>query len=191
MDKVSKHNRVLLTGATLFLCAVILLLFPDLWIVTRFNQISTTLLALLTAAYVLFTYQILKTGRPQPNVFAHLPKVDQKIYLSIKNIGSRPAYKVEVEFKPHLDVLAPTKMHLGASTPMLRQPFMAPDSEIRNFITSTIQVIHLDHDKKDFAVSVQYSDSDGNEYSDSYRIDLSSYVFVNTPPDSSTKDDKF
>jgi hypothetical protein len=105
--------------------AVISFDFADSWYVKRMDNISTILLALLTATCVVFPYNILKSTRPQSNVFASFPTDEMEIHLSIKNIGNRPAYGVEVTFDPSLDTLAPAGAFKGVAGPTLKHPFMA------------------------------------------------------------------
>jgi hypothetical protein len=176
MKSIKRHPGWIFAGLFLGL-AILAYACADSWFVKRVDSISTILLALLTAAYVVFTYQILKSTRPQPNVFASLPADEIEIHLSIKNIGNRPAYDVQVSFDPSLDTLAPTGAFKGAAGPMLRQPFMPPESEVRNFVSSTIKVLSDKSAPKKFKVGIRYKDSEDRPYSDSYEIDLETYVF--------------
>jgi len=178
MKSLTKHVLGIL--AMLILAAAILaFILADLDVLKRMDSVSTIVLAVLTAAYVIFTYQILKATRPQPHVFASLPRgEDIEVYLSIKNIGNRPAYDVKVTFSPDLDLLAPTNQFKGAAGPLLNQPFMPPESEVRNFVSSTLTVLSLPEKDKRFKVDLTYFDSKRRSYSDSYYIDLSSYIFV-------------
>jgi hypothetical protein len=157
--------------------AVLAFSFADSSIVKRTNDITTILLALLTAAYVIFTYQILRSTRPQPHVFVSLPTSEIEIFLSIKNIGARPAYDVHITIDPSLDTLAPTDAFKGASGPMLYQPFMPPESEVRNFVTSTLEVLSVKNKQTKFKIHIRYKDSERRSYSDKYEIDFASYVF--------------
>lgn len=177
MIRLLKRYSGFITAGLFVGLAVLAYLCADAWYVKRIDQISTILLALLTATYVVFTYQILKSTRPQPNVFASLPADEIEIHLSIRNIGNRPAYDVHVSFDPPLDSIAPTPQFKGAAGPMLTQPFMPPESEVRNFVSSTIQVLSDKNAPKKFRVHIGYRDSEHRHYSDSYEIDLATYVF--------------
>ena len=115
--------------------------YPESWVVQRFDHIATMLLALLTAAYVFFTYKILDATRPRPHVFVSLPSEQMNIFLSLKSVGSRPAYDVKIEIDPSLDIIAPTDAFKGASTSMLKQSFLAPNTELRNFVSTSLQVL--------------------------------------------------
>jgi len=132
----------------------------------------------LTATYVVFTYKILKSTQPRPLVFASIPATQDHVRLSIKNIGNRPAYKVEIAFDPSLDILAPNEHYKGASTPMLKQSFIPPDSEFSNIISHPIHVLNLKSGETKFKVTLRYEDADGNAFNDLYYIDLSSYIFI-------------
>jgi len=178
MKIIKKYSSWVLVG--LFVgFAIIAIIFADSIFIKRINDVSTVLLALLTAAYVVFTYQILRTTRPQPHVYASLPSNDMDVHLSIKNIGSRPAYDVIVTFEPSLDILAPTKQFKGSAEPLLIQPFMPPESEVKNFITSTVHILSDKTAPKIFNVKIQYRDSEERSYSDKYKIDLGSYIYTN------------
>lgn len=154
-----------------------ILIWPDSDIATRVGKSSAIILALLTAGYVVLTYQILRSTRPRPLVFANLFTDEIDLLLSIRNIGSRPAYKVEITFEPSLDVLSPDSGFKGAAEPMLKQPFMPPDFEVRNFISSTLHVMSFDRSRRLFKVNIVYHDANGQKFSDLYHIDLDSFVF--------------
>jgi hypothetical protein len=161
--------------------AIIAFIFAETWYITRINNIATTLLAILTAAYVAFTYYILKSTQAQPNVIAFLYDVggpnDIEIYLSIKNIGTRPAYEVEVTFYPPLEILAPTEFIKGASGPMLKQPYMPPGLDVRNLVSTTLNVLHMKDESKKFKVKIRYRDFKYKWYDDTFEIDLGSFIF--------------
>ena len=154
-----------------------ILLWPDSDIAARIAKSSAIILAILTGEYVVLTYQILRSTRPRPLVLASLFTDEIELLLSVKNIGSRPAYNVRIDFTPSLDVLSPGAHFTGTAEPMLNQPFMPPEFEVRNFISSTLQVMSLDKTKRSFAVNIAYQDANGKKFSDSYHIDLDSLIF--------------
>ncbi len=168
-------DNVIITIAILI--AAFAFAFPEYWIIQRLNQSSTILLALLTAAYVYFTYKILDSTRPQPHVFVSLPSEELNIYLSINNVGSSPAYDVEVTIDPSLDLIAPTDAFKGASKPMLKQSFLPPETEIKNFVSSTLQILNNKGGTTIFKVGIKYRDYNYRHYSDAYEIDVASYVY--------------
>ena len=165
------------------LLIVTLIAFPDSEFFKKLNQNVNLLLVFLTAAYVILTYLILNSQRKlsseqsRPFVYASLPIDGMEIILSIKNIGNRPAYNVKVTFEPNLTTLSTRPVFEGMSEPMLDQSFMPPNFEIRNPVSSTIDVLKLDKPKQLFQVKLTYTDSEANEYSDQYSINLGSYVF--------------
>ena len=159
-------------GVLAYICA-------DSSYVKRVGDVATILLALLTSAYVVFTYQILRSTRPQPHVIAALRADEIEILLSIKNIGARPAYDVRVTFDPSLDLLAPTQYFKGAGSPLLTQSFLPPETEVCNLVSSTVKVLSDASAPRRFRVTIRYSDFQRRNYSDSYEIDLGSYVFEN------------
>jgi Ca2+/Na+ antiporter len=176
-----KSERVVY--AALLLSAIALFVFADSMFVERLNKISTGLLAVLTAGYVLLTYWILKSTRQsiqeqtRPYIVASLPLDGFEVVLSIKNIGNRPANNVKVTFDPSLDVIGGEFSLKGTGQPLLTQSFMPPQFEVRNPVGLTPNIVKLDPAQKLFRVSIKYNDSQGVQYSDEYGIDLNSYVY--------------
>ncbi len=176
MIRTTPHiGRIVVIICTLL--ALVAFVFPDSWPIQRLDSISTVLLALLTGAYVFFTYKILDSTRPQPHVFVSLPSEQMDIFLSLKNIGNRPAYDVQITVDPSLDVIAPSEAFKGASSPMLRQTFLPPGTEIRNFVSSSVQVLSEKGVTTKFKIDIKYRDVNFRRYSDSYEIDVASYVY--------------
>jgi len=164
------------------LAAILLYIFSDSSFVERFSKISTALLAILTAGYVLLTYWILKSTRQsiqeqtRPFVIASLPLEGFEIVLSIKNIGNRPAENVNVHFDPPLDRIGEDFPLKEAAEGLPSQSFMPPEFEVRQPVALTPAVLKLDSSEKVFKVSLHYCDSQGVTYSDKYDINLGSYV---------------
>ena len=169
--------------AVLILSAIVLFVVADSDFVGRLNKISTALLAVLTAGYVLLTYWILKSTRQsiqeqtRPYIVASLPLQGFEVVLSIQNIGNRPAKNVRVTFDPSLDTISSDDPPSLASRPMLSQSFMPPRFEVRNPVGVTPDIISRGDKEKVFHVHIEYTDAQGIPYSDSYDIDLSSYVY--------------
>jgi hypothetical protein len=145
--------------------------------VTDWIQTACTIaLMVFTGVYVWLTRKILNSTRPQPHVIVSLPREGKlRVLLSIKNLGSRPAYNVAIEINPSLDMIAPTEAFKGASAPMLQQSFLGPESEVHGFVASTLSV--LGSSVKKFDVKLRYRDFEGRQYSDSYCIDLGAYIY--------------
>jgi hypothetical protein len=168
--------------AAVILSAVLLYFLADSPFVERLNKITTSLLAILTAGYVLLTYWILRSTRQsiqeqtRPYVVASLPLDGFQIMLTLRNFGNRPAHNVKVRFDPSLDTIGGDFPLRDAAESSLTQSFMAPSFEIRNPIALAPQVINLDSSQTMFHVFVEYSDSQGVKYSDEYEINLNSYV---------------
>jgi hypothetical protein len=177
--KPTVRKLLILLSIVVATSLILMLSFGDPGPLERVGPISTVILAFLTACYVMLTYQILKATRPQPTVFVSLPTNDEDstVLLSIKNIGARPAYNVNVTIEPSLDILAPTEAFKGTAGPMLNQPFMPPESEVLNVVSCTPKILGLSEDEKRFKVQIRFKDSQGCGYSDSYQIDLSTYIF--------------
>ena len=160
---------------------VLIIVFAGSCFVQRINGVSNVLLSVLTAGYVFLTYWILKSTRQsileqnRPYVIANLPYENQQVWLSVKNIGNRPALDVKVTFTPSLEVLG-GKSEMWA--PLLTQAFLAPNDEKRNPAGLAYDIIKLDPTNKVFQVEVTYFDSELSSYSTKpYKINLSNYVF--------------
>jgi len=95
----------------IFLSVVLIYLFADSCFIKRVNGISNVFLSVLTAGYVFLTYWILKSTRQsiveqtRPYVIASLPLENEQVWLSIRNIGNRPALDVNVTITPTLEAL--------------------------------------------------------------------------------------
>jgi prepilin signal peptidase PulO-like enzyme (type II secretory pathway) len=176
---------------TVFLVLVLIVVFADSFFVHRVNGVSNVLLSVLTAGYVFLTYWILKFTRQsileqnRPYVIANLPYENQQVWLSVRNIGNRPALDVKVTFTPSLEVLG-GKSELW--TPLLTQAFLAPNDEKRNPAGLAFDIVKLDPANKVFRVEVTYYDSERVSYSTKpYKIDLSEYVFAKLVINTETK----
>jgi len=178
---MSKPQR--LVYLIIVIAVVLLYIFADSSFVRRLGDVSTIVLAILTGGYVLLTYWILKSTRQsiqeqtRPYIVTSLPLEGMELMLSVKNIGSRPAYNVKVTFNPSLDILGGDTWFKEAWQPLLSHSFLPPHFEVRNPVGITPHIVTLPPDQKVFHVTVAYSDSEGTTYPDSYTIDLNSYVF--------------
>jgi len=174
----SSENAVFVV---LLLFGVLLFVFADSPFGEKLNKISTGLVVILTAGYVLFTAWILKSNRKsieeqtRPFVVASLPLQGFEILLSVKNIGNRPAKNVQVAFVPSLDSIHADPPFAKTAQPLLAQIFMPPGFEVSNPIALTTDI--LSTTARVFHVTVKYTDSRGEEYSEAYDIDLNSYVY--------------
>jgi hypothetical protein len=180
---MKEQNNHIIVIALIGLLLVALIAFPGSDFFQKLNQNANLLLVFLTGAYVILTYLILNSQRKlsseqsRPFVYASLPTDGIEVVLSIKNIGNRPAYNVKVTFEPKLTMLSTRSVFQGMSEPLLEQSFMPPDFEIRNPVSTTIDVLELDKQNQVFQVKLRYEDSEAHEYSDQYSINLGSYVF--------------
>jgi hypothetical protein len=165
----------------IFLSVVLIYLFADSCFIKKVNGISNVFLSVLTAGYVFLTYWILKSTRQsireqaRPYIIASLPFENEQVWLSIRNIGNRPALDVKVTITPTLEILG-SKPELWS--PLLTQSFLAPDREVRNPIITGFASLEIDPKKKVFVIDVEYKSFDQTHYSHKpFTIDLNSYVF--------------
>ncbi len=166
---------------SIFLSVVLIYFFADSCFIKRINGVSNVFLSVLTAGYVFLTYWILKSTRQaileqaRPYVIATLPLENEQVWLSIRNIGNRPAFNINVTITPSLEALG-ARSELWS--PLLNQSFLAPDREVHNSLVTGYSTLGLEPNKKVFKVKVEYTDSDDILYPHKpYTIDLNSYVF--------------
>jgi hypothetical protein len=111
-----------------------------------------------------------ESRRYRPYVIFDMYSENVAVYASIKNIGASPALNVNLQVSPELqrdlageDQICPLQ---GNSV-----SFLAPKREIRD-ICGFGQVFNEKYPKQIFTGRVAYQDSDGNEYSEEFHIDL-------------------
>ena len=176
-------NAKVLLGCAI-LGIVILFLFADSYFVQTFNKISTILLAGLTGAYVVLTYWIVRSTckaleeQMRPFVYACLPLEGSEVFLSITNIGACPAHDVKVTFDPSLHTIAGKLLSKDATDPLLSQPFMPPGFEVRNHVSTAPELVKVESQDKLFHVAISYYDAVGNRFSQSYSLNVNSYVYT-------------
>ena len=165
----------------ILLCIVLVLLYADSLFVARLNSVSNVLLSALTAGYVFLTYWILRSTRQstleqtRPYVVVTLPLDRQEVLLSIRNVGYRPAFDVQVIITPSLATLGNEE---SMWKPLLYQAFMPANHEVHNPVGIAIAILKLKPEQKVFDVQLNYFDADRNHYSPKpYKLDLNSYIF--------------
>lgn len=183
------NNKIITALFFLFLLILVLLgalIFgiSDQTLISKFNSLSTILLTIFTLIYVFLTYLILRSNNKmiaeqnRPFVIFNLPTEGTYLILSIKNIGKRPAYDVNINTNPELKNFVTLKGFTFDKSvfPLLSQKFLPPGIDIRNIIGQTMQVIEMPTEEKKIEVSIGYHDSFGNKYSENYNVDLNNTV---------------
>ncbi len=168
----------------LFALGVILLfVFPDSAVIKIISSVSNPLLAILTAAYVILTFFILRSSQKtmqeqsRPYVVVSLPVDSSAIWFSVKNVGSRPAYNVEINISPSLEELSKDGRFKGMADPLLNQSFLPPNYEVKNLVSTTLHANRVNPENRVFTVSYSYADSNNEIYRHSYTIDMNSVIF--------------
>lgn len=143
----------------------------------------TAILVVITAAYAYFTYQLLSASRStvrtmqkqiqetiRPFVSFDLVPRGALIEIHVKNSGATPALKVTATVTPTVfSTIRSDKRTSRLSGNTIA--FLAPGRELREFLGSWAEVKEMS-EAMSFGVRLSYFDSSGNEYSDSYDIDL-------------------
>ena len=182
MKRLRPSIESILFGIVLLGIAVTILL-PENEYVKRFSENSTVVLAFLTAAYVILTFLLLKSTRAsieeqhRPYVVASLPVDKFLVFCRIENSGDRPAYSVNVKFSPDLEALSGDGTFRGMAEPLLFQSFLPPHFSVQNMVSLTVHALSVPAANKEFSVTVTYKDAKGKQYSDSYTINVNSYLF--------------
>lgn len=165
------------------LSVVLLFIFPDSTLIKNISNVSTPLLAILTAGYVVLTFFLLRSSQKamqeqiRPYVVVSLPVDSNFILLSVKNVGNRPALNVKINISPSLETLSKDGRFKGMADPLLKQLFLPPNYEIKNLVSTTLHANDVKPESRIFIVSCSYSDSNGEKYKDSYTIDMNSVIF--------------
>ena len=153
-------------------------------LISKLNSLSTILLAIFTLIYVFLTYLILRsnnkmvTEQNRPFVILSLPTEGTNLILLIRNIGKRPAYNVKISLSSNIKNLITLKGFTFEKSvlPFLSQKFLPPGIDIRNIIGQTMKILELSEEQKKIEISIDYSDSFKNIYSDNYEIDLNNSI---------------
>lgn len=147
------------------------------------NRNSSALIVIITAIYALLTFFILRSNNKllvettRPYIVVSLPAKELMIFLSIKNIGKRPACGVRVEFEPDLHTIGKGFFDETWSKPLMTQLFMPPEYEVSNLIGNAWEVLNSKTAIPTIKVKSSYKDLEGKKYWEEYNIDLSSYIF--------------
>jgi hypothetical protein len=158
---------------------VLLIVLGTNWL----NKNSNALIVIVTAIYALLTYFILRSNNKhleettRPYIVVSLPAKELKIYLSIKNVGKRPACDVKVEFEPALHTIGKGFYDETWSKPLMTQLFMPPMYEVSNLIGTTFEVLNSNTVMPTIKAKISYTDLEKKKYKEEYNIDLSSYIF--------------
>jgi hypothetical protein len=170
---------------SIFVFSVVLLfIFPDSALIKNISNVSTPLLAILTAGYVVLTFFLLRSSQKvmqeqiRPYVVVSLPVDSNFIWLSVRNVGNRPALNVKINISPSLETLSKDGRFKGMADPLLKQSFLPPNYEVKNMISTTLHANDVKPEKRIFTISYSYSDSTGRNYPHpSYTIDMNSVIF--------------
>ncbi len=103
--------------------------------------------------------RFLSGRRGRPDVILDVIFEDGLLFLSIRNIGDQPAYKVLVNFDKHVLGLEGTQE--VSALPLFRNlEFLAPGKEIRTFLDSSASYFHRKQ-PTDIIARVSFQDAGG------------------------------
>lgn len=117
----------------------------------------------------------LEASRPYVIVTAEATVAAKNLFdLSVKNIGQRPAFNVTLRLDPPPAAASPTPGYEMDRLKMLKEPIamIAPDQDMRAFWDSYAERLGRSDLPQSHEVSVVYSDSSGNCYTEDSVIDL-------------------
>jgi len=109
----------------------------------------------------------------RPDVILDVVFEEGLLYLALRNIGSRPALRVETEFRRALVGLGGTK-EVSALPLFRRVDFLAPGREIRTLLDSAPSWFRRRQATK-IAARLTYADAEGERYETDVRHDLAVY----------------
>ena len=114
------------------------------------------------------------TGRDsEPDVILDFIFRDGLFFISVSNIGDKPAYKVSIKFDCKIYGLGGTKEI--SALPLFRNiEFLAPNKEIVTFLDSSSSYFRREAPTK-IAARISYRDSDGTKRSVTINHDLEIY----------------
>jgi hypothetical protein len=115
----------------------------------------------------------------RPDVILDVVFEDGLLFLTLRNIGPRPALRVETRFRRALVGLGGTKD--VSATPLFRRvEFLAPGREIRTLLDSSASWFGRRQPTK-LAATVTYVDGEGERYETAVQHDLAVYREVAYP----------
>jgi len=151
------------------------------------TAIGTVILAIITAVYVILTHRILKE-QVRPLISVHFHVKDRMLDLHVKNIGSRPARNINIEFSPSLKEIENDQPDLESDfsfyNHLLSQNFLGVGEEKAGLINLTPQILAKYPNGKQFTVTVSYHDfSDKKSYKDKpFTLDTKDYITSGSDP---------
>lgn len=120
--------------------------------------------------------RFLSGGRGHPDVILDVIFEDGLLFLSIRNIGERPAYKVLVNFDEHMLGLEGTKDI--SALPLFRNlEFLGPGREIRTLLDSSASYFGRNQ-PTDIVARVSFQDAGGTIHTRTINHNLDIYKSI-------------
>ena len=111
--------------------------------------------------------------RPPPKVIVDFIFSEGLFFVSIKNLGTQPAYKVSIQFDPEIKGVGGTKNI--SDLPLFRNiEFLAPQKEITTFL-DTAALYFTRKEPTKIAIDVTYHDFQHRQYTTTIKHDLEIY----------------
>ena len=111
--------------------------------------------------------------RPCPEVIIDFIFEDGLFYISIKNIGAIPAYKVSTKFDK--TIIGVEGKKTISELPLFKCiEFLPPDKEIRTFLDTSPSYFSR-NEPTNISIQIRYEDSRGKKYSNTIKHNLEIY----------------
>lgn len=110
---------------------------------------------------------------PRPEVIIDFIFAEGLFYISIKNIGARPAYKVSTKFDKTIVGVEGKKTI--SELPLFKCiEFLPPEKEIRTFLDTSSSYFRR-NEPTNISIQVRYEDSSGKRYLNTIKHNLEIY----------------
>jgi hypothetical protein len=151
------------------------------------SALATVVLVGVTAYYAFINKKILKSNEKisndnlRPYVIAIIFSEDYLLKLQIKNIGKKPAVKIDISFNPSLNEIDKIFLANGerfvTHEPMLKQEYLPPDFEVTTVLLDTQHFVNDGNLQREFKTTLDYYDLENKNYIETYTINLGSLVY--------------
>jgi len=182
-QKISLFALIILSGTVLLIGTIAVISTDPVSGSSKVGAYSSVFLSILTFIYVLLTYFILDTTNKstqeliRPYIIVTFPSINHILLFSIKNIGKRPAYNIDISISPPISSLQMDTFK-GNCEILQNQKFLAPEQEIQNMVTPVPHLLQMKkNNQMNLNIIISYSDSSGHFYKEIQDIDLSNYIY--------------
>jgi hypothetical protein len=119
------------------------------------------------------SYEHSGTSAPRPEIILDVDFEDGALFISLRNIGSRPAHNVSTAIEPPIRGLGGTQ-RLSELAVFRGIPFFAPGKQIRFLLDSSAAFFSRGEPTR-FSARISYSDGNGKMFETAIQHDLEIY----------------